>query len=608
MSVIDEHSNRGTFASVAVSTRKWRRALHSSHRSLSTAVLLLLLFASPPPPPSRASLTRSHTCTSSPSKLTGGPTEPYHKAHEPIEFLPRWRIARQERNNLSAHQKIREESNPQVRRKIKAEMHDKNRGASDGHSGGDALPGERDWFGGRVDSGGATEVEGVWGGGLEAGVVEVRREVAAANASGAGEPSKALGGDREGLGEAAWAWLQGLSVGGCAVSDVPSLMAPKEGLGVIFLGGAVGLGPSKVGLFSECVMVALQRMRVDPDVEVYKLFFLSPRLVLQPVQRGKKKGVAKISKDRCTRFRRGRAAGKGRAKRLESAKLASATEETLEQLYFVGTGRRRDVVRDRCQELQEQALELDEKAFTDVTCDMPWASGQGTSQWPWKHLWAVHVPGGLYGSGLRKPSGVDFVSGGKMMRMASGEEDAPVGKPDFTCSIINSWLSSYPEAQGKLRDVIAEVIRTKEVGAIREDPSTAMEIAACPLDCFKRHVYAMHYVYNFVKRKEHEDLPDLEDKVDVFAGLLLECHPELYPASKLQEGEAPHFQSVINRTFAEEEQPTQEERTPAAVSDGAPPKMTQPGSTQKNAISAVWVGASETPLCLGLRESRDVEV
>eukprot|EP00854_Cymbomonas_tetramitiformis_P005379 gene5379-6527_t len=95
-----------------------------------------------------------------------------------------------------------------------------------------------------------------------------------------------------------------------------------------------------------------------------------------------------------------------------------------------------------------------------------------------------------------------------------------------------------------------------------------MEIAACPLDCFKRHVYAMHYVYNFVKRKEHEDLPDLEDKVDVFAGLLLECHPELYPASKLQEGEAPHFQSVINRTFAEEEQPTQEERTPAAVSDG----------------------------------------
>ncbi|KAK3233735.1 hypothetical protein CYMTET_55979 [Cymbomonas tetramitiformis] len=55
-----------------------------------------------------------------------------------------------------------------------------------------------------------------------------------------------LVGDPEGLGEAGWAWLRGLSVDECAVSDFPSLMVPKK----------------LWGLFIECVMVALRRMRV----------------------------------------------------------------------------------------------------------------------------------------------------------------------------------------------------------------------------------------------------------------------------------------------------------------------------------------------------------
>ncbi|KAK3267679.1 hypothetical protein CYMTET_23778 [Cymbomonas tetramitiformis] len=60
------------------------------------------------------------------------------------------------------------------------------------------------------------------------------------------------------------------------------------------------------GLFTECAMVALQRMRVDTDdADAYKLFVLLPRLVLQPVQQGVKHGVAQVMKERCARFLRG---------------------------------------------------------------------------------------------------------------------------------------------------------------------------------------------------------------------------------------------------------------------------------------------------------------
>ncbi|KAK3252909.1 hypothetical protein CYMTET_37815 [Cymbomonas tetramitiformis] len=224
-----------------------------------------------------------------------------------------------------------------------------------------------------------------------------------------------LVGDPEGLGEAGWTWLHGLSVDECAVSNFPSLMVPKK----------------LWGLFTECVMVALRRMRVyTEDVEAYKLFFLPPHLVLQSVQQVVKQGVAQVIKERCTRFLQGeweglhadvpgdrqavaeadeervlrdavrlvKAGQLGKAaKRLERAKLAPATEETLrklEQLHPAGTGRRQDVWGDRRRELQEQALELYEKTFDDVMRNLPRASGPGSSQWRWEHLWAVHCSGG----------------------------------------------------------------------------------------------------------------------------------------------------------------------------------------------------------------------
>ncbi|KAK3267098.1 hypothetical protein CYMTET_24321 [Cymbomonas tetramitiformis] len=224
-----------------------------------------------------------------------------------------------------------------------------------------------------------------------------------------------LGGGPDGPRGAGWTWLRGLSVDECAVSDLPSLMVPKK----------------LWGLFIECVMLALRRMRVDTeDVEAYKLFFLLPRLVLQPVQQGVKQGVAQVIKECCARFLRGeweglhakvpgdqrvvaeaneewvlrdvvrlvKAGQLGKAaKRLELAKLAPATEETLlklERLHMAGTGRRQDVGEDRRRELREQALELDEKAVDDVMRKLPRASGPGSSQWRWEHMWAVHVSGG----------------------------------------------------------------------------------------------------------------------------------------------------------------------------------------------------------------------
>eukprot|EP00854_Cymbomonas_tetramitiformis_P013665 gene13665-biopygen14052 len=103
----------------------------------------------------------------------------------------------------------------------------------------------------RLDSGGATEVD-----------------VGQSTCGGANWGREVLG-DREELGEEAWAWLQGLSVGGCAIRDFPSRMVPKR----------------VRGLFTKCVMAALGRMRLDPeDVEAYKLILLLPRLALQPVR------------------------------------------------------------------------------------------------------------------------------------------------------------------------------------------------------------------------------------------------------------------------------------------------------------------------------------
>ncbi|KAK3250322.1 hypothetical protein CYMTET_40283 [Cymbomonas tetramitiformis] len=109
----------------------------------------------------------------------------------------------------------------------------------------------------------------------------------------------------------------------CVVSDFPSLMAPKR----------------MRGLFTECVMAALERMRVNPeDIEAYELL---SRWELQPIPRGMQKGVAQIIKEQGIR----------------------GDPE--------GRGRRR--------ELQEQALELDGKALDEVECNVPQDLGPGSS-------------------------------------------------------------------------------------------------------------------------------------------------------------------------------------------------------------------------------------
>eukprot|EP00854_Cymbomonas_tetramitiformis_P034038 gene34038-biopygen5670 len=167
-------------------------------------------------------------------------------------------------------------------------------------------------------------------------------------------------GEQEGAG---WEWLRGMSVGACAVSDCPSLMVPKR----------------LRGLFTECVMLALARMRVDPeDLEAYKLFLLVLRLVLQPVPQGLKKGVAQVIRERCDRFMRGEWEGL----------FAEAPEG---RRVTAGAGEER-VLRDAVRLVK--ALELEWRVFDDVMRNVPRASGPGSSQWRWEHLWAVHVSGG----------------------------------------------------------------------------------------------------------------------------------------------------------------------------------------------------------------------
>ncbi|KAK3256715.1 hypothetical protein CYMTET_34163 [Cymbomonas tetramitiformis] len=134
--------------------------------------------------------------------------------------------------------------------------------------------------------------------------------------------------------EATWAWLRGLSVGEWAGSNFSSTMVSKR----------------KRGLFTKCVMVALERMRVDPkDVEAYKLCLLLPRQVLQPVLRGINKVVAKIMKERNIHILRGEWEG----------------------LYL-------------------EALE-DQRVMAEAGEER--ASGPGSFPWRRERLWADHVSG-----------------------------------------------------------------------------------------------------------------------------------------------------------------------------------------------------------------------
>ncbi|KAK3263561.1 hypothetical protein CYMTET_27644 [Cymbomonas tetramitiformis] len=263
--------------------------------------------------------------------------------------------------------------------------------------------------------------------------------------------------DLDGLGEAGWTWLRALSVDECAVSDFPSMMVPKK----------------LWGLFTECVMVALRRTRVDTeDVKAYKLFFLLPRLVLQPVQQGVKQGVAQVIKERCARFLRGEWEGLhaeagqlGKAaKRLELAKLAPATEETLlklERLHPAGTGRRQDVGEDRRRELREQALELDEMTFDVVMRNLPRALGPGSSQWRWEHMWAVHVSGGRdallevcnHLAAGRAPAGVrEWLAGARLVALL--KNDLGVNVRPIACGEV-------------LRKLVAKVICRRRAKAFR---------------------------------------------------------------------------------------------------------------------------------------------
>eukprot|EP00854_Cymbomonas_tetramitiformis_P009962 gene9962-biopygen10183 len=263
-------------------------------------------------------------------------------------------------------------------------------GASAGAGAGAGAGGEADE--GVSGEGGATVVDGLAGGvavnsgdGVEGPRLSLRLElsgrsegevadlgsgsVASGQAGGGGGMGTAGGGVQgEGLGSARW----------------------EQGVGL--MQRILDCASTKGGVGGGCL--------VDTeDVEAYKLFFLLPRLVVhQPVQKGVKQGVAQVIKERCARFLRGeweglhvevpgdrravlaeadeervlrdavrlvKAGQLGKAaKRLELAKLAPATEETLlklKQLHPAGTGRGQDVGEDRQRELREQALELDEK-------------------------------------------------------------------------------------------------------------------------------------------------------------------------------------------------------------------------------------------------------
>ncbi|KAK3239377.1 hypothetical protein CYMTET_50695 [Cymbomonas tetramitiformis] len=144
-------------------------------------------------------------------------------------------------------------------------------------------------------------------------------------------------------------------MGGSGGSDFPSLMVPKR----------------LRGLFTECAMVALARMRVDPEdlARGVQAVLIGPALGAPAGAGGSScdAGEERVLRDAVRRVKAGQL-GKA-AKRLELAKLAPATEETLrrlEQLHPAGTGRRREVEGDRRRELQEQALELDGRVFDDV--------------------------------------------------------------------------------------------------------------------------------------------------------------------------------------------------------------------------------------------------
>ncbi|KAK3244931.1 hypothetical protein CYMTET_45482 [Cymbomonas tetramitiformis] len=87
------------------------------------------------------------------------------------------------------------------------------------------------------------------------------------------------------------------------------------------------------------------------------------------------------------------------------------------------------MLRDVVRLVEEQALEPDEKTlFDDVMRNVPRASGLGSSQWRWEQFWAVHVS-----RSVRKPSGVEFVDGGKMMS-----------------AVVCGWTAGSPERGGGL--------------------------------------------------------------------------------------------------------------------------------------------------------------
>ncbi|KAK3236244.1 hypothetical protein CYMTET_53603 [Cymbomonas tetramitiformis] len=221
------------------------------------------------------------------------------------------------------------------------------------------------------------------------GSAGVEHEADGAGVGEAGGPFGPLGGTLGGVGG-----LVQSEGGGRQVRE-----GQQAGTVVCSVPGAVGSSFLRL----DCASTALA-------VEVVKMSMLSVVHQLKR-EKGEKKGVTQVIKERCARFLRGdweelhaEAPGDRRAtaeadeervlrdavrlvkagqlgkaaKRLELAKLAPATDETLqmlERMHPAGTGRRREVGEDRRRELQAQALELDE----GVRAEFP-------ELWAWTNL------------------------------------------------------------------------------------------------------------------------------------------------------------------------------------------------------------------------------
>ncbi|KAK3258186.1 hypothetical protein CYMTET_32760 [Cymbomonas tetramitiformis] len=192
-------------------------------------------------------------------------------------------------------------------------------GDASGGAGGSTQLRWRWWAEGGMTAGGGGGLLGAGVGGGSGGRGNLR---AAGQAQGQ-HGGEGLVVDPDGLGEAGWTWLRGLK-----------------------------------------------------NVEAYKLFFVLPRLVLQPVQRGVKQGVAQVIKERCARFLRGEWEGLHAEVPGDRRAVAGADEERVlrDAVWLVKAGQLGKAAKEAGVGQAgigeggdvAEALELDEKTFDDV--------------------------------------------------------------------------------------------------------------------------------------------------------------------------------------------------------------------------------------------------